>query len=77
MSILFENTKIKTMELKNRLVRSATHEGMSEGSYIAHGKSQGLNLSITHKPGYGPQPEGKDWGKGFAPGFEDDESGSD
>jgi len=50
---------------------------MSEGSYIAQGKSQGLNLSIGPKSGYGPQPEGKDWGKGFAPGFEDDESGSD
>jgi len=50
---------------------------MSEGSYIAQGKSQGLNLSITHKSEYGPQPEGKDWGEGFAPGFEDDESGSE
>lgn len=27
---LFEKTKIKGLELKNRLVRSATHEGMSE-----------------------------------------------
>ena len=50
---------------------------MSEGSYIAQGKSQGLNLSISPKPGYGSQPEGKDWGKGFAPGFEDDGSGSE
>jgi len=50
---------------------------MSEGSYVAQGKSQGLNLSINPKSEYGPQPEGKDWGKGFAPGFEDDESGSD
>ena len=31
MSILFEKTHIKKMELKNRLVRSATHEGMSDG----------------------------------------------
>jgi len=30
MSMLFENTNIKTLELKNRLVRSATHEGMSD-----------------------------------------------
>lgn len=50
---------------------------MSEGSYIAQAKSQGLNLSIGPKSGYGPQPEDKDRGKGFAPGFEDDESGSD
>jgi len=50
---------------------------MSEGSYIAQGKSEGLNLSITPKSGYGPQPEGGDWGKGFAPGFEGDESGSE
>jgi len=50
---------------------------MSKGSYIAQGKSQGLNRSISPKSEYGPQPEGKDWGKGFAPGFEDDESGSD
>jgi len=50
---------------------------MSEGSYIAQGKSEGLNLSITPKSGYGPQPEGRDWGKGFAPGFEGDESGSE
>jgi len=28
--MLFENTNIKTLELKNRLVRSATHEGMSD-----------------------------------------------
>ncbi len=50
---------------------------MSEGSYITQGKSQGLNLSISPKSEYGLQPEGKDWGKGFAPGFEDDEFGSD
>jgi hypothetical protein len=30
MSMLFEKTNIKTLELKNRLVRSATHEGMSD-----------------------------------------------
>ncbi len=30
MPILFERTSIKTMELKNRLVRSATHEGMAD-----------------------------------------------
>ena len=30
MSILFEKTNIKGMELKNRLVRSATHEGMAD-----------------------------------------------
>jgi len=30
MSILFEKTKIKGMELKNRLVRSATHEAMAD-----------------------------------------------
>ena len=30
MSILFEKTKIKNMELKNRLVRSATHEAMAD-----------------------------------------------
>jgi 2,4-dienoyl-CoA reductase-like NADH-dependent reductase (Old Yellow Enzyme family) len=30
MSIIFEKTQIKRLELKNRLVRSATHEGMSE-----------------------------------------------
>lgn len=30
MSVLFEKTEIKGMELKNRLVRSATHEGMSD-----------------------------------------------
>lgn len=29
MSMLFEKTNIKTMELKNRLVRSATHAGMA------------------------------------------------
>ncbi|MFC1857921.1 NADH:flavin oxidoreductase [Thermodesulfobacteriota bacterium] len=28
---LFENNRIKTMALKNRLVRSATHEGMADG----------------------------------------------
>lgn len=28
--MLFENTNIKTLDLKNRLVRSATHEGMSD-----------------------------------------------
>lgn len=50
---------------------------MSEGSYIAQGKIQGLNLSISPKSEYGLQPEGKDWGKGFAPGFEDDESGNE
>jgi len=31
MSVLFEKANIKGMELKNRLVRSATHEGMSDG----------------------------------------------
>ncbi|MBW2119880.1 MAG: hypothetical protein JRH09_18445, partial [Deltaproteobacteria bacterium] len=50
---------------------------MSEGSYVAQGKSQGLNLVISPESVYGSKPEGKDWGKGFAPGFEDDESGSD
>ena len=30
MSVLFEKTEIKGMELKNRLVRSSTHEGMSD-----------------------------------------------
>ena len=30
MSVLFETTEIKGMELKNRLVRSATHEGMAD-----------------------------------------------
>ena len=30
MSVLFEKTKIKGMELKNRLVRSATHEAMAD-----------------------------------------------
>ena len=30
MSLLFEKTRIKSMELKNRLVRSATHEGMAD-----------------------------------------------
>ena len=30
MSMLFEKTEIKGMELKNRLVRSATHEGMAD-----------------------------------------------
>jgi len=30
MSVLFEKTNIKGMELKNRLVRSATHEGMAD-----------------------------------------------
>jgi len=48
---------------------------MSEGSYIAQGKSQGLNLSISHKPEYEAQPEDKDRSKGFAPGFEDDKPG--
>lgn len=50
---------------------------MSEGYYVTQCKSQGLNLSISPKSEYGPHPEGKDWGKGFALGFEDDESGSD
>jgi len=30
MSVLFEKTNIKSMELENRLVRSATHEGMCD-----------------------------------------------
>lgn len=55
----------------------ALRMSVSEGSYIAQAKSQDLNLSIGPKSGYGPQPEGKDRDKGFAPGFEDDESGSD
>ena len=50
---------------------------MSGGSYVTQGKSQGLNMSISPKFEYGTQPEGKYRGKGFAPGFEDDESGSD
>jgi hypothetical protein len=50
---------------------------ISEKSYTAHRKSQGLNLSIGPKFEYGLQPEGKNWGKGFAPGFEGDESGND
>jgi len=29
-SALFEKTGIKSLELKNRLVRSATHEGMCD-----------------------------------------------
>ena len=45
---------------------------MSEGSYEAQGKRQGLNLSIKPKSGDGTQQEGKDQGKGFAPGFEVD-----
>jgi len=32
MSVLFEKTTIKGMELKNRLVRSATHEGMADAN---------------------------------------------
>ena len=30
MSVLFEETSIKGMKLKNRLVRSATHKGMAD-----------------------------------------------
>ncbi|MCP4624793.1 MAG: hypothetical protein GY850_14875, partial [bacterium] len=30
MSVLFEKTEIKGMELKNKLVRSATYEGMAD-----------------------------------------------
>jgi 2,4-dienoyl-CoA reductase-like NADH-dependent reductase (Old Yellow Enzyme family) len=30
MSVLFEKTNIKGMELRNRLVRSATHEAMAD-----------------------------------------------
>ena len=30
MSVLFEKTEINGMELKNRLVRSATHEAMAD-----------------------------------------------
>ena len=30
MSVLFEKTEIKGMELNNRLVRSATHEAMAD-----------------------------------------------
>jgi ferredoxin len=44
---------------------------MSEGSFIVQGMGEGLNLSISPKSEYGSKPEGKDWGKGFAPGFED------
>jgi hypothetical protein len=40
-------------------------------------KYAGVYLSISSKSEYRPQPEGKDWGKGFAPWFEDDELGSD
>ncbi len=47
---------------------------MSEGSYIIQGKSQGLKLLIKPKFNYDPQLKEKDWGKGFAPGFEDDKS---
>ena len=50
---------------------------ISEGSYITHGRSQGLNLSIRAKSEYGSIPEGENWGKGFAPGFEDDGSGNE
>ena len=50
---------------------------MSEGSYVAEGKNQGLNLSIRPKSAHDAQPENKDWGKGFAPGFEDDKSSGD
>ena len=32
MPVLFEKTRIQGMELKNRIVRSATHEGMSDGN---------------------------------------------
>ena len=30
MSVLFEKSRIKNMALENRLVRSATHEGMAD-----------------------------------------------
>ncbi len=50
---------------------------MSEGSYVSQGKSQGLDLSIRPKAANDTQPEGKVWGKGFAPGFEDDKSSGD
>ncbi|MCD6298332.1 MAG: hypothetical protein J7M30_14390 [Deltaproteobacteria bacterium] len=50
---------------------------MYERSYVAEGKNQGLNLSIRPKSAYDTQPEGEDWGKGFAPGFEDDKPGGD
>jgi len=49
---------------------------MSEGSYITQGKSQDLNLVISPKSEYGSKPQGKEWGKAFAPGFENDESGN-
>ncbi len=36
MSALFEKTRIKSLELKNRLVRSATHEGMCDRERVSH-----------------------------------------
>ena len=44
---------------------------LSEGSYMAQGKTQGLQLSIHGKSGYGPLPENKGGENGFAPGFDD------
>ena len=43
-SILFELTKIKNMELRNRFVRSATYDGCAENGYVT-GKQ--LNLYET------------------------------
>lgn len=56
MSRIFEETVIKTLRLKNRLVRSATHEGMSDERGFPEGKlfslyeelaAGGIGLIIT------------------------------
>lgn len=44
---------------------------ISEGSYMAQGKAQGLQLSIHVGPGYGKLPGNEGEENGFAPGFDD------
>lgn len=66
MSILFEATKIKTMELRNRFVRSATADGCGESGYVTERQIRlfeklaegGVGLIITgltsvHPSGHG------------------------